>query len=183
MQHEFKIQKGAILLVLAALIVADVALAAYSWNRASQQSAQQELAMLQRNVALLKADISRAKKIQQEIPAVQKDCDEFESSLFPAASGYSSVNAELSAIANKSGLRLENRSFQSSQLKGRGLTEVQIEVSVSGNYRTIVNFLNGLQRSADMYAVEALSARSDSQSQAAGLLRVNIHIKTYFRTA
>jgi type IV pilus assembly protein PilO len=178
MRREFKIQKAAILVAVGALIVVDVALAVYSWNRASEQSARQELATLQRNINLVRADINRARQIQQEMPAVQKDCDQFESSLFSAASGYSSVNAELSEIAAKAGLRLGGRTFQRAGVKGRELSEVHIQTSVSGNYRSIVNFLNGLQRSPNMYAIESLSAHSD-QNQ--GVLQVGLTIKTYFR--
>ena len=184
MRREFKIQKGVILFVLSALITGDVALAVYSWNRTSQQSAQEELALLQHNVSLLRADIKRVSKIKADMPAVQKDCEEFERSLFPAVSGYSAVNAELSAIAKKSGVQLENRAFRAGEVKGRGLTEVQIDLPVSGNYRAIVNFLNGLQRSPNMYAIDGLSARSDAQNQGAGkMLRVSIHVRTYFRVA
>ena len=181
MRREFKIQKAVILLGLGALIVADVALVVYSWNRASHQSAQQELATLQKNVSVEKAELNRARQIQQEMPAVQKDCDQFERSLFPAESGYSSVNAELSKIAATAGLRLAGRTFQRSPVKGRNLTEVHIDTSVSGNYRAIVNFLNGLQRSPNMYAIESLSAHSDQNQGAGGLLQVGFHIKTYFR--
>ena len=181
MRREFKIQKLAILLVVGALIIADVALAVYSWNRTSGQSAQQELMTLQRNIGIVRADINRARQIQQEIPAVQKDCDEFEHSLFTAGSYYSSVNAELSQIAAKAGLRLEGRSFQSSEVKGHPLRVVHIDTSVNGNYRAIVNFLNGLQRSPNMYAIESLSAHSDQNQGAGGLLHLSIHIKTYFR--
>lgn len=181
MRREFKIQKTAILIAVGALIVSDIGLAVYSWNRASRQSAQQELAALQRNISLVKADIERAHQIQLEMPAVQKDCDQFESSLFPGGSGYSSVNAELTQIAAKSGLRLGSRSFQRSPVKGRALAEVHITTSVTGNYRAIVSFLNGLQRSANMYAIDTLSAHSDQSPGAGGALQVGLSIRTYFR--
>lgn len=180
MRREFKIQKAAILLVVGALIIADAVLAVYSWNRTSSQSAQQELATLQRNINIVRADNNRARQIQQEIPAVQKDCDQFEISLFTASSYYSSVNSELSQIAAKAGLRLEGRNFASGEVKGHPLKVVHIDTSVNGNYRAIVNFLNGLQRSPNMYAIESLSVHSN-QNQGGGMLHVGIHIKTYFR--
>jgi Tfp pilus assembly protein PilO len=184
MPRQFKIQKTAILVTLGGLILSDVALGAYSWNRPSEQNAQRELALMQKNVSLLKADISRVKEIQREIPSVQRDCDEFERSLYRASSGYSSVNAELTDLAAKSGLRLASRSFHASDIKGWDLFEVDIDTPVSGNYHSIVHFLNLLQRSPNMYTVLSLSAHSSSANQApGGLLGVSIHIKTYWRTA
>jgi Tfp pilus assembly protein PilO len=185
MRQDFKFKKRAIIIALAMLIAADIALGAYTWDLASARSAQQNLDFLSLNRDLLKKDIVRAENISRRIPAIRKDCDAFESSLFPESTGYSSVTAELSSLAAKSGLQLDNRAFRRKEVKGRGLTEVQIEATVAGGYAGVVRFLNGLQRSQNVYAVESLSAKSDAaQVQGPkGQLRVTIHLKTYFRAA
>ncbi|HLZ92456.1 MAG TPA: type 4a pilus biogenesis protein PilO [Candidatus Acidoferrum sp.] len=184
MRRDFKNKRRAIVVLLVLLIGADIALCAYSWNLASAQSAQQELTLLTRNRELLKKDIQRAEEIRSHIPAIQKDCDAFEHSLFPETSGYSMVSAELGALAASSGLRLDSRAFNAKPVKGRDLTELSISAQVTGDYRGVVRFLNGLQRSHNFYAVEGLSARSSSQQQnARGALQVTVHIKTYFRAA
>jgi Tfp pilus assembly protein PilO len=182
MRHDFRLKRRVIVIVLATLIVADIALGVYSWDLASARGAQQGLDFLSLNRNLLKKDIDRAESISRRIPAIQKDCDAFEASLFPETSGYSSVTAELSSLAAKSGLQLDSKSFRPKEVKGRGLTEVEIEALLTGSYTGVVRFLNGLQRSANVYAVEGLSARSDSQAQESrGQLRVTVHLKTYFR--
>lgn len=185
MRRDFTVQKRLILSVLALLIAADIALGVYSWNLASAQSAQQELGIMMRNRDLLKKDIQRANEIRSHIPAIQKDCDAFEQSLFPETTGYSTVTAELSALAAKSGLRLDSRAFSPKNVKGHDLTELKIEAQVTGDYRGVVRFLNGLQRSANFYAVDGLSARPATQTQGAarGTLQVTVHLKTYFRAA
>jgi Tfp pilus assembly protein PilO len=183
MRRDFKLEMRAIVLGLVLLVAADIALAAYSWHFASAPRPQQDLAVLTRNRDLLRADIARAQDIRKKMPAIQKDCDEFEQSLYPAATGYSSVSAELGAIAKKSGLQLES-SFRQQDVKGRPLTEVEIEAAVVGSYSGIVHFLNGLQRSNVVYAVQGLTARSENGPQGmTGQVRVVLHIKTYFRTA
>jgi Tfp pilus assembly protein PilO len=182
MRHDFKFRKRATLIALGLLIAADFALSAYAWDLAKARSAQQNLDFLSLNRDLLKKDIARAQNISRHIPAIQKDCDAFETSLFPESSGYSSVTAELSALAAKSGLQLDSRAFRPKAVKGRALTEVEIEATVTGGYAGVVRFLNGLQRSPNVYAVEGLSARSEVQAQGPkGQLRVDVHLKTYFR--
>jgi Tfp pilus assembly protein PilO len=181
MRNDFTLKRRVIVLSLALLIVADVALAVYSWNLPSAQSAQQELARVTRNRDLLKKDIQRAQEIRGRIPAIQKDCDAFEHSLFPESTGYSAVSDELGALAAKSGLRLNSRALVPKGVKGRELTELTIEAQVTGDYRGVVRFLNGLQRSSNFYAVEGLSAHSAAQTR--GGLQVTVHIKTYFRAA
>jgi type IV pilus assembly protein PilO len=183
MRRDFKIKKRLVLLLLVLLIAGDIGLGAYSWNLASAQSAQQELGLIMRNRDLLKKDIQRAQEIRSRIPAIQKDCDAFEQSLFSENTGYSNIGAELSALAAKSSLRLESRSFNPKSVKGRNLTELKIDAQVTGDYRGVVRFLNGLQRSQNFYAVEGLSARSAQSQSAKGLLQVTVHIKTYFRAA
>jgi Tfp pilus assembly protein PilO len=184
MRREFKLEKRAILFGVAMLVVADVALAVYGWKLAAAPRSQQDVAVLTRNRDLLRADIKRAQDIRQKIPAIQKDCDQFEQSLVPESTGYSSVSAELDGIASKAGLQLENRTLRQKDVKGHGLTEVDIDATVSGSYVGVVHFLNGLQRSSNVYAVQALSARSETDQQGSrGGLRVTLHIKTYFRAA
>jgi Tfp pilus assembly protein PilO len=184
MRREFKFEKRAILVAVALLVIADVALAAYGWKLAAAPRSQQDVVILSRNRDLLRADIKRAQDIRQKIPAIQKDCDQFEQSLFPESTGYSSVSSELTAIATKSGLQLENMALRQKEVKGRGLTEVDMDATVSGSYVGVVRFLNGLQRSANVYAVAGLAAKSEFEQQGGrGGVRVTLHIKTYFRTA
>jgi len=185
MRRDFKVKQRLIIFLLVLLLAADVALGVYSWNLASAQTAQQELSLLTRNRDLLKKDIQRAQEIRRRIPAIQKDCDAFEESLFPASTGYSTISAELGTLAGKSGLRLDGNAFKTKNVKGTDLTELEIDAQVSGDYRGVVRFLNGLQRSSNYYAVKGLSARSAAQVRGSskGALQVTVHIKTYFRAA
>ena len=184
MGQDFKIKQRIILVFLLLLVAADVTLAVYSWNTASAEAAQQELALMMRNRDLLKKDIQRAREIRSRIPAIQKDCVAFEQSLFPKTTGYSMVSAELDSLATKSGLRVESRALKPKPVKGYDLTELAIDAQVAGDYRAVVKFLNSLQRSPNYYAVEGLSARPAGHLQGPkGGLNVTVHIKTYFRAA
>jgi len=183
MRHDFTLERRAILLGVVALVAADIALAVYGWNLSSARRPQQDLAILTRNRDLLRADIARAEDIRLKIPVIQNDCDQFEQSLYPASTGYSSVSAELGALAAKSGLQLESRSFQQGEIKGRNVERVEIQAVVTGSYAGVVRFLNGLQRSSNVYAVAALQAKGDEGQQAGrGEVHVTMHIETYFRT-
>jgi len=184
MRENFKIKKRVIVLLLALLIAADVALGAYTWNLASAQAAQQEMVLMMRNRDLLKKDIQRAREIRSHIPAIQKDCDAFEQSLFAESTAYSQISAELDSLAGKSGLHLDSRALKPKPVKGHDLTELDIDAQVTGDYRGVVRFLNSLQRSTNYYAVEGLTARSQARSQGPkGGLQVTVHLKTYFRAA
>ena len=185
MRRDFTLRKRIILGGVILLVVADVALAAYSWQLSSAPHApQQQLAVETKQHDLLKADIKRAEAIRENIPAIQKDCDRFEQSLFPASSGYSAVRSEVGAIARKSGIQLDDLSFKPTEIANRGMTEVAIDATVNGDYKSVIGFLNGLQRSANRYAVDSLTLASENDNQgSANVIKVALHLKTYFRTA
>jgi type IV pilus assembly protein PilO len=185
MRSDFTFRRQAILAGVAFLVLADGALAIYSWQLASApQTPRQQFSLEMRQHDLLKADIKRAQDIRDKIPAIQKDCDQFEQSLFPASAGYSSVTSELGSIAKKNGIQLEDLSFRQTEIASRGTTEVAIDATVSGDYKRIIQFLNGVQRSANLYEVDTLTLAPENTNQGSSeVLKVSLHLKTYFRTA
>jgi Tfp pilus assembly protein PilO len=183
MKRDFHLRKRLIIGGVLLLVAADIALAVYSWNLASSpRTPQQQFALQAKNLELLRADIKRAQGIQKDMPNIQQDCDRFEQSLFPASSGYSSVTADVGAIAKKAGLQIEDLGFRQKEIANRNLTEVLMDATVSGNYQNVIQFLNGLQRAKNIYEVDNLSLGGESSGQA-GFVKVAVHLKTYFRTA
>lgn len=183
MRRHPKRQRQAILTALAVLLGTDAALGFYSWKLASPAEAQQELKVLTLNRDLLRADIKRTQDIREKIPTIQQECDAFEQSFFLERSGYSSVAAELGSLAAKAGLQLESTNFRRDELKDRHMSTVDIQAVVTGRYQGVVRFLNGLQRSKNVYAIEALTAAPEQSQGAKDLVRVTISIRTYFRDA
>ena len=185
MRQDFTLRKRIILVAVVLLVLADVGLAAYSWELASAPHApNEEFAAQAKLHSLLKQSIDNAQKIRDNIPAIQKDCDHFEQALSPASSGYSAVRTELGAVARKSGIQLADLSFKQTEIPNRGMTEVAVDATVNGNYKNVIGFLNGLQRSANLYEVDALTLGSENANQvSANIIKVALHLKTYFRTA
>ncbi|MGA2813613.1 MAG: hypothetical protein ABSG16_19595 [Candidatus Acidiferrum sp.] len=185
MPRDFALQKRLILTGLGLLVAADLALAAYSWRLASSpHTPKQQLDQERKELDLLRADIRRAQSIREKIPATQQDCDKFEHSLKLAGSGYSAISTELGAAADKASLRIDDLSFKQKGIPSRNMDVVDMDATVTGEYVSVVRFLNTLQRSENLYEVDALSVTGDSQSHTGnGPVRVVLHMKTYFRLA
>jgi type IV pilus assembly PilO-like protein len=185
MRRDFTTRRRAILGALILLLCADVALAVYSWQlSAAPQISREQSARQGLQLKLLQKNIEEAQKIKDEMPNTQSECDKFEHSLLPASTGYSSVSSELGAIAKKSGVRLEALSFKPTAIPERKMTEMAIESTINGDYRSAIEFLNGLQRSANIYEVESLSLATEKSPQGpANVIKLELHLKTYFRTA
>jgi hypothetical protein len=183
----FQLQKRLIIAGLAILLLADGALGYYVLRmRDARQNPDAVLSAQSRQVALVKADIQRASEIQKKIPASLKKLDEFEGSLSPGANGYSAISQELSEVAQKNHINIDDEKFHQKEITGRDLTEVEIETFISGDYASIVRFLNALQRSKSVYIVDSLQVDSPYAipgQASTGILKVNLHMRTYFRKA
>ena len=185
MARDFTTRKRVILGGVICLVAADLALAAYSWQLASEpltpgpQFSKQEM-----RLKMLEAPIARAQKIREDMPNTQRECEKFEALLLPASSGYSSVSSELGEIARKSGVNQQDVSFKPTPIPDRGLTEVAMESTIEGDYKNIILFLNGLQRSAHIYEVESLTLATPGGNKGpANVIKVGLHLKTYFRAS
>ena len=183
--RDFVMQKRLILAGLAALLLADGTLAYFSMKMAVPRDTREKmLAAESRQVALVKADVDRAKKIQQNLPDVLKKFDNFESTLLPASKANSVLIQEMDDYAKDAHVIMDDVKLREKEVTGRNLAEVSIDASVNGDYNGIVVFLNHLQRSKNVYIVDELAVDSQNLSQGPpGSLKVNLHLRTYFRKA
>ena len=183
MLRDFVIQKRLVIAGLALLLLGDGALAYLSMKMAVPRDTREKtLTAESRQVALVKADVERAKKIQQNLPDVLKKFDSFEATLLPASKGYSVLLQEMDEYAKEAHAVIDDTRFREKEVPGRNLSEVALESTVTGDYHGIVMFLNHLQRSKNVYIVDELAVDTQSATQGPpGSLRVNLHLRTYFR--
>lgn len=184
---DFKIQR---LLVIAGLLVLFGLVGFLAYHNANMIAAEanpeQALKLQARQVSLVKEDVKRATKIKSRAPEIQNFFEQFENTLPPAGKGYSVLSQELGDISKATHVQVQDVKFQQKDVTGRNLDEVDIEASLSGDYRGIVEFLNHLQRSKNTYIVDSLGLDSQNTpgSQAPpGTVRVSLHLRSYFRKA
>lgn len=126
-----------------------------------------------------RADTARLNKFRAELPVDEKQWDEFFTTHFrPAGAGYSAVSEDLGQLSHSAGLRTDTISFHQHTPDARGLMEIEITTAVEGDYESLVNFLDKLEHSDHFYVLDGLSLASSN----AGKIRLNIQLRTYFRT-
>jgi type IV pilus assembly protein PilO len=189
MIRDFKRAKIALLILVGALFIADSALSVVAIrSAATKQTPQHQLAIQISLLKLLRADVKRAREIQQEIPKTKADCELFENSLLAAGTGYSVISEELQDLSQKSGAQIASLSFRPQDnpqdKPSRGITEVSLDASVNGDYKSVVQFVDGLQKSKNHYVVDNLSLANDRPGPGAkSSLRVNLHLRSYLKAA
>lgn len=185
MTRNFGRTKVFLIAILAALFVGDVAFSIITIRAASaKETPQHQLATQITLLRLLRADVKRAREIQQEIPKTKSDCELFENSLPAAGTGYSVISAELQDLSQKSGSQISSLSFHPAEKPSHGITEVSLDASISGDYKGMVEFVNGLQQSKNHYVVDTLTLANDRGGPGSkSSLRVNLHLRSYLKAA
>jgi Tfp pilus assembly protein PilO len=166
---------------LGLLLLADLALGVFLWetSRESPESRRAEREQIALKAKLMHADVKRTEQIRAALPQVGKDCSVFYQKTFPdAATGYSEIETDLDAIASHAGLKTSGVSFKPTELKDRGVTQLEITTQVSGDYNSIIKFINGLEVSKNFYLLNDLALDSAST----GGIRLQLKLHTYFRT-
>jgi Tfp pilus assembly protein PilO len=179
--RSWRVWKLWIAIALALLLVADTALIVFLWHngREGQVAMARQRDRLETQAKLLKADVARGEKIRSSLPEAGKECDSFyQETLLSSATGYSTIEADMDAIASKAGLKTSGISFSQKEVKGRGVTTITVKATVEGDYQAIIQFINGLERSRNFYLLNDLTLASETT----GGIRVNLELNTYFRT-
>lgn len=170
-----------IVAALGVLLAADVAVGIFLWRMSLQKPAEMraEVEHLTLRAKLGQAEVARDSKIRSSLPQAESDCDKFYQTAFlDEGSGYSSVDADLSSIAEKAGLRISDTTFKEKDVKTHGVKEVSIATTVEGDYSAIIQFISGLERSKNFYLLNDLQLNSAK----AGAIRLQLNLRTFFRS-
>lgn len=172
--------KKTITIALAILLAADVAAGVFLWRTSRQRPEQMraEVQQLTLQAKLRQADVARGQKIRASLPQVGKDCSQFYQSTFlTPETGYSTIDADLSSIADKAGLHISDTNFKQSETKTHGVKEISISTSVEGNYASIIQFISGLEQSRNFYLLNDLQLTSAK----GGAIKLNLKLRSFFR--
>src|SRR5882762_2861829 len=105
-----------------------------------------------------RADNARLDKFRQELPADEKQWDEFFTTHFrPAGAGYSAVSEDLGQLSHSAGLQTDTITFHQLAPDARGLMEIDIVTAVEGDYAGLFFFLDKLEHSYHFYFLDSLS--------------------------
>ena len=165
---------------LAAVVLADAALVYVNVRNGGGDSQMRALEERTRQQAEMVRDIRRAEEIEKNLKEdARKQCDAFFAErLRPVEGGYSSVVAEIGEVAKGAGLQVSGIAFRERAVEDRGVMEVEVSAKVEGNYRNVVRFINGLERSKSFYLLNRLGLDSSE----AGNIKLTLELKTYFRS-
>lgn len=166
---------------IAVVLVLDAALVYVNWRNASAatQSQRAQAVSLAKEADAYEKDVARAEAIRKHMPEIRQNCQRFyQEEFLPASRGYSSVVADLGELAGHAGLKTSGLAFKQHAIEKRDVLEVDISTSVEGDYPSLIHFINGLERSKNLYLLNDLKLASISS----GSIKLQLELRTYFRS-
>jgi type IV pilus assembly protein PilO len=162
----------ALLAILNIVLVVRLGLAWRDLGSSRQGQLQQE----QLQLAQLQAQTARLNGLPEKVDLSRKDADKFYKDRIPA--NYSSILADLGALAAKNSIRLTRAGYTQTPAI-EGLAELRVDANLSGEYSGIVRFINGLERDKMFYVISAVTLTG----QQGGMVNLRLRLTTYLHAA
>jgi hypothetical protein len=152
---------------------------AFAWQAANSQNA---AALADQTVAMKTAEIAKRplEGLDEKLAQATKDADKFYKQRLPFAD--SQVIAELGVLTKKQGVKLTRVQYADPVpvLAGTAgaVTEIRMDASLSGDYRPLVLFINGLERDKMFFLIQSLTLTG----QQSGTVGLRLRLATYLRS-
>jgi type IV pilus assembly protein PilO len=149
----------------------------FAWQAAKGQDAG---ALAQQRAAMQSAEVAARPLagLDEKLKLATIDSDQFYQRRLPFS--YSEVAGELGTLAKRQSVKISRIQYAEAPVLAGGvgpLTEVRMDASLTGDYRPLVLFINGLERDKMFFMIRAV-ALTGQQSGAVG---VRLRITTYLR--
>jgi len=163
----------------------------FAWKLANSQNAD---ALAQQRIQLRMAQVASKplEGLDVKLASASEQADRFYMERLPVS--YSEIASELGVLKNRTGVRLARLSY--AQPTGAGaagadrtpapigpdqfggkLTEVQMDLNVTGGYRPLVTFINELERDKVFFTINGLTLTG----QQTGMVSLRLRMTTYLR--
>jgi Tfp pilus assembly protein PilO len=165
---------GILLSCFTLLLVLDLVLGILlitAWHKA-QGVPEDQLAADRTAFKLLTAQTAPLQGLEGKVERAGQDIDSFYAKRIPP--NYSTLAAEIGAVAVRSGVRLTRVQYTQSPAT-QGLADIRMDASLSGDYTSVVKFLNGLERDNLFFVIRALALNG----QQGGTVNLRLRVSTY----
>jgi Tfp pilus assembly protein PilO len=135
-----------------------------------------ELGQLRVQLRQKQQQVERVGDIDKKIAIASQQIDLFYKGRLPAR--YSVISENLGKLANENGVRLEQAKYDSKGSAAAGLSPVEVEASLSGQYPQLARFLNALERSQLFFVVDSVDLAGEQNNA----VKLQMKLRTFLKT-
>ena len=142
--------------------------------RATSSGAVDAIAQKQLELRMLEVQTAPLRGLDKRVALSRSQIEEFYAKRVPAK--WSTILEQLGQLSNKGDVRLSR--VQYTQHPGSGdLTEIRMDAGLSGDYKGIMKFINGLERSPTFFLIRAMALTG----QQSGTVNLRLQYSTWMR--
>jgi len=166
-------------ILLAVVVAADILIGvrfALAW-RAIRSNQSPEFLQEEAKLGQLESQMHHLNGLPEKVEGADKDAQKFYDARI--APNWSTVLAQLGAVAAKSNVKLSRAAYPYNPAPAGGLTELHIDAGLTGQYSDLMHFINGLERDKDhvFFIIEDITLNG----QQGGLVNLRLRMTTYLR--
>lgn len=142
--------------------------------RATSTGAADAIAAKQLELRMLEVQTAPLRGLDKRVALSRSQIEDFYAKRVPAK--WSTILEQLGQLSSKGEVRLSR--VQYTQHLGSGdLTEIRMDAGLSGDYKGIMKFVNGLERSPTFFVIRAMALTG----QQTGTVNLQLHFSTWMR--
>jgi Tfp pilus assembly protein PilO len=143
---------------------------------AMDTNSKEVLAGKQIQLQALKIQTAPLRGLDQRVANTRHELDDFYQKRIPP--NYSSIDARIVELQVASGVRLTRVQYTQGK-PGASLTEITMDASISGDYPSIMRFVNSVERDQMFFIIRAMALTG----QQGGLVNLRLRVSTWLRPA
>jgi hypothetical protein len=147
----------------------------FDWA-AMNRSSSEVLAGKQTQLKALEIQTAPLRGLDVRVEKARDQIDGFYKKRIPA--DYSLISSRIGELAVKSGVRLTRVGYVQEK-PGVELTEISMDAGISGDYPSIMRFINSLERDQIFFIIRAMSLTG----QQGGMVNLRLRVSTWLRPA
>jgi type IV pilus assembly protein PilO len=136
----------------------------------------EELQQQQTALRALQQEMSPLHGLPQKVDQSRTQADEFYAARFPSA--YSTISTTISDLAIKNSVRETNLAYTPFPAIA-GLSQLRLDASLSGEYPSMMHFINALERSKTFFLISGITLTG----QQGGMVNLRLRLITYLHAA
>jgi Tfp pilus assembly protein PilO len=168
-------QVKAALVIMGALDVLAV-IVYFSPLVSSELSRRTHLDELWRQLQQKTREVQPLRGLDKKIPIAQKEIDQFYKDRLPSQD--SAISDAVGKLASENGVKIASIKYAVKDPEPVGVSPVEIEADMSGDYLQLVRFINALERSQLFFLVDSVSLAGEQ----GGMVKLQVKMATYLKT-
>jgi type IV pilus assembly protein PilO len=160
------------------LVALDVAAAGFLFSPLgrSRSAREAEYAEARRELQIKMRDAVPLRGMDKKLDLARQEIAAFYHDRFPAQ--YSAVSSELGKVANETGVRISQISYEPKAAEVPNLQQVIINANLDGDYLHVVKFINALERDKMFFMVDSLTLAQEQ----GGMVGLQMKLETFLRS-